>query len=412
MRLHRPVSLLVAIACVSVAQAADAEVKDVQVKDITVEPRANLTVDDGTLRVHPKALLGGGFNSNVFAEDDSQENDGFYLRALAGLEADWRLNPHNKLNVDGHFEVLSYTDSDNEDGDLVGGKLDADWLWREARNDARIHGGYARYDDPLIQTGEQILRQDIAGSALVTMQGATIKTIIDVGITALDYLEDGSGFTEDTRDNTVYRLVGRMGVTTARDTYYYGLVGVDRIDYWDNLQYNDSNGVTVGVGTQVRLGERSVLTAEGGVTYRAYDDDFGGISNYDDDQVLAPYLSVAARWPWESGSQVGLNVFSRIDESLTANAAWIYGAALDGRYRLLARSALFGSLAGYHSEDSGQGPGITTETRDTLEFTAGVDHAITKGLTGRLKGAYTDSTADLGNDFTRYIISVDLAAAF
>lgn len=412
MRLNRPVSLLVAIACMSVGNAADVDNSDVLVKDIAVEPRANLTADNGTLRVHPKALLGAGFNSNIFAEADGNENDGLYLRALAGLEADWRLNPHNKLNLNGEFEGLTYTDRDNDEGDLLGGKFDADWHWRESRNDARIHGGYARYDDPLIQTGEQILRQDITGSALVTMQGATIRTVVDVGITALDYLEDGSGFTEKSRDNTVYHLTGRVGVTTARDTFYYGLVGVDRIDYWDNLQYNDSNGITVGVGTQVRLGERAVLTAEGGVTYRVYDDNFGGVSNYDDENVLAPYLSIAARWPWESGSQVGLNVFSRIDESLTANAAWVYGATLDGRYRLLARSALFGSIGGYHSEDSGQGPGITTETRDTLEFIAGFEHAITKGLVGRLKGAYTDSTADLGNDFTRYIISVDLAAAF
>jgi hypothetical protein len=411
MRFTRPVALLTAIACaVPALGAADSEAL-VRVKDLDVEPRANLTADDGTLRLHPKALLGVGYNSNIFAEADD-ENDDIYLRGLAGLQADWRLNPHNALALNGEIEALKYLDSDNDEGDLVGGLLTGDWFWQEANNQAQVHAGYARFDDPLIQTGEQILRQNIDGYLNLDLRGATFRTIIKAGATALDYLEDGVSFDEESRDNTVYRATARLGVNTARDTYYYALVGVDRWDYWENIQYNDSNGLTVGLGTQVRIGDRSTLTAEGGATYRLYEDDFAGIDDYDDEQVLAPYLSIAARWPWETGSRVGLNVFSRLDESLTANAAWIYGAALDGRYRLLARSALFGSLGGYHSEDSGEGPGIPNEERDTVEAVAGVEHEVTKGLVGRLRLTWTDSDAEISNDFTRYIVAFDLAAAF
>lgn len=411
MRFDRPVALLVAIACTTSAMAAEND-NPVLVKDLQVEPRANLTADDGTLRLHPKAMLGVGYNSNIFAEAENEKDD-IFVRGLAGLQADWRLNPHNSLALNGELEGLQYFDSDYEDGNLVGGLLTGDYRWREANNDVLVHVGYARFDDPLIQTGEQILRQDIDGLAVVTLQGATLRTVIDGGATALDYLEDGSGFTEESRDNTVYHVTGRMGVTTARETFYYGLVGIDYIDYWDNIQYNDSNGITAGVGAQVRLGERSTLTAEGGVTYRVYEDDFGGFDANDDKTVYAPYLSIAARWPWESGSQVGLNIFSRIDESLTANAAWVYGASLDGRYRLLAKSALFGSAGFYHSEDSGDGPStFAVEERDTLEAAGGIEHAITKGLVGRLKVTWTDSDAEVSNDFTRYIVGFDLAVAF
>jgi hypothetical protein len=411
MRLHHPVALLTAIACTTCGFAAESD-RSVQVKDVAVTPRANLTFDNGTLRLNPKAMLGGGFNSNVFAERDGQENDDSFIHGLIGLEADWRLNPHNSFQLNGELETVTYTDSDNDEGDLVGGLLAADYRWHEANNDLRLHAGYARFDDPLIQTGEQILRQNIDGHARLTLQGATVRTVVEFGATALDYLEDGIGFTQETRDNTVYRLVGRMGVTTARDTYYYALVGVDLFDYWENTVYNDSNGVTAGLGAQVRLGERSTLTAEAGATMRMYDDNFLAQTAYDDEDYLAPYLSIAARWPWESGSQVGLNAFSRIDESLTANAAWVYGAQLDGRYRLLADAGLFGALGFYHSEDSGQGVGIELEERDTLEVSGGLDYTITRGLVGRLKGTYTDSEATISNDFTRYIIAVDLAAAF
>jgi hypothetical protein len=276
----------------------------------------------------------------------------------------------------------------------------------------RIHGGYARFDDPLIQSGETILRQNIDGSLSVALQGATVRTVLDGQIIATDYLEDGIDFSDESRDSTLYRASGRFGWTSARETFYYGLLSVDFNDYWENIQYNDSTGITAGVGAQVRLGERSVLTAEGGMTYRMYEDNYAGVSAYDDEEVLAPYASVAARWPWESGSHVGLRLFSRVDESLTSNAAWIYGLQLDGRYRLLAHSALIGAVAGYHSEDSGEGPGIPAEERDTLEAMVGVEHEITKGFVGRLKGTYTDSSAELSNDFTRYIVALDLAVAY
>ena len=404
----RPVALFLAIAWSSSAFAADSS--PVQVKDIAVTPRANLTADDGTLTLHPKASLGVGYNSNIYAEA-ANEKDDIYVHYLAGLQADWRLNPHNSLALNGEFEGLNYSKSASDNANMIGGLLGADYRWHEANNNVHLHGGYARFNDPLIESGEQILRQNIDGLAVATWQGSETRTVVDLGATALDYLDGGTGFTAESRDNSVFHLTGRMGCTTARDTFYYLLLGVDRTDYKENIQFNDSTGITAGLGAQVRLGQRSTLSAEGGVAYRSYADNFGGLSVNDDKKVYAPYVSVAARWPWESGSQVGLNIFSRIDESITANAAWVYGAQLDGRYRLLANSGLFGSIGGYHSEDSGQGM-VTTEKRNTVEIAAGVDHEITKGLVGRLKATYTDSTAEISNEFSRYIVSFDLAVAF
>ena len=418
MLITRPVVLLLVIAWSSPAFAADTFAADtfaadnspVLVKDIAVTPRANLTADDGTLTVHPKAALGVGYNSNIFAEAVAENGD-IYVRYLAGIQADWRLTPHHSVALNGELEGLNYSKSGSDNANLVGGLLGGDYRWHEANNEVRIHGGYARFNDPLIESGEQILRQNIDGAAQVTWQGSEVRTVIDLGITALDYLEDGSGFTADSRDHTISRLTGRMGFTTARQTFYYLMLSGDMMDYHENLQFNDSTGITAGLGAQVRLGERSTLTAEGGVVYRTYDDNFGGLNANDDKNVYAPYVSIAARWPWESGSHVGLNIFSRIDESITANAAWVYGAQLDGRYRLLVRSGLFGSVGGYHSVDSGQGVGITEE-RDTVEIAAGIDHEITNGLVGRIKATYTDSTAKISNEFSRYIVAFDLAVAF
>ena len=411
MRMDRPVALLVALACASSAIIAE-DASPVNVKGFEVVPRANLSADDGTLLLHPKAMLGTGYDSNIFAGSDGSEEDDIYVRGLAGLLLDWRLSPHQKLNLDAEIEALSYLDSDYEDGNLVGGLLAGDFRWHQTGNDVRVHAGYARYDDPLVQTGEQILRQNIDGFVNVALQGAVGRSVIEAGAIALDYLEDGNNFLEENRDMTTYRANARVGWTSARETFYYALLAADFNDYWQNNQYNDSTGITAGVGAQVRLGERSVLSAEGGVTYRMYDDTFGGITGYDDEEILAPYINVAARWPWESGSHAGLKLFSRVDESVTSNAAWVYGMQVDGRYRLLAHSGLIGSLAGYHSEDSGQLASAQAEERDTLEVMVGVEHEIAKGFVGRLKGTYTDSSAEVSNDFSRYIVALDFAVVY
>jgi hypothetical protein len=409
MPLNRPVSLLVALACVGSAVGADQD--PVNVKDISVRPMANLTADNGTLVLHPKVLLGVGFNDNIFATETNEKDD-VYGRGLVGLTADWRLNPHNSLAFNGEFEGLHYSKSENENGNMVGGLAEADYKWREAKNEGTIHGGYARFDDPLVETGQQILRENFIGSGSLTMQGSEMRTVANANITATNYLEDGLGFTSDSRDNSVYSAMGRFGITTARDTYYYALIGGDRVEYWDSNQFNNSWGVKAGLGSQVRLGDRSSLTAEAGVDYRVYDDYFNKSATYDDKTIIGPYVNIAARWPWETGSHVGLKAFSRLDESLTANAALVYGGGLDGRYRLLAHSALFAAANIYHSEDSGQGAGIATETRDTIDVSGGIEHEMCKGVVGRLKAVYTDSDSENSNSFTRLVTAFDLAIAF
>ena len=42
----------------------------------------------------------------------------------------------------------------------------------------------------------------------------------------------------------------------------------------------------------------------------------------------------------------------------------------------------------------------------------GVEHEIAKGFVGRLKGTYTDSSAEVSNDFSRYIVALDFAVAY
>jgi hypothetical protein len=414
MRLHQPVALLTALAvALPAAHAAEgaAEPQPVQVKDFSVRPMANLAYADNKLVVHPKVLVGIGYDSNVYAET-TDENSGMFVHGLAGVVLDYRLNPHQSLAFDGEFETVTYLKNENDDADLVGGRAAADYRWEEARNNADLHLGYARFNDPLIQTGEQVLRQTVDGHIGGEFTSSVVRSVVQVGIVSTDYLEDATYFTESSRDNNQFDATLRIGYSEARDTFYYALLGYQRVAYDEDTQFNSSNGVTGGLGLQVRLGERSRLTAEAGATYRVYDNNYAGNTAWDDEKVLAPYLNVAAVWPWEEGSHVGVRLFSRLDESITANAAWVYGGILDGRLRMAQHTGLFASVGVYQTKDSGSGSGIQVEERTTTEGQAGIEHELRRGVVVRAKGTYTDSDSKTANDFTRTILALEAAAAF
>lgn len=412
-RLDRPVALLAALACVAPVFAAqtESETTTVTVKDIEVRPMANLASDDDTFTIHPKVLVGVGYNTNVYAEAVN-ENKGFYYRGMAGFLLGLRLNEHNRLSFDGEAEGLAYFKQENDQANLAGGLAMLDYQWQESRNSAGIHAGFARVDDPIIQTGQQVLRDTYDGNASLTLTGAVVRNVVRVGAQRIDYLEDALGFTKDSRDNNSFNVTLRTGCTHARDSFYYLLVGYENTGYDKNTQFNDFSGYTAGLGGQVRLGERSSATVEAGATYRVYANEYAGSAVYDDKTVVEPYASMAIIAPWEEGSHVGARAFSRLDESLSANAAWIYGVGIDARYRLTMNAGLFGGVTGYQSKDSGHGPGIAAEERTTTEAVIGVDCELRRGLTGRVKINYTDSTSKQNNDFTRMIVAVDLAAAF
>jgi Putative beta-barrel porin 2 len=416
MRLAQPVWRLVVLASVSAVSgtslyAAQHDSAPVMVKDMSVRPLANLSYMDHALVVHPKMLLGAGHNSNIYATETGEESDA-YGRGMAGLEIDWRVNEHSAIGIHGEIEGVHYIKSENDAANMAGGLANAEYRWREATNEVTVNGGWQRYDDPLIETGQQILRENYNGAVNVDARGATARAAISARIDAINYLQSGRGFTDEERDNTQYSLLGRVGINTARDTYYYALAGVDRREYWTTTRFNNSYGVTAGLGAQIRLGDRATLTAEGGAQYRMYDENYANSDAYDDKDFLAPYANVQARWPWETGSYFGINLFSRTDESLTANASWVYGGGIDGRYRLLQHSALFGSAIAYRLEDSGSASGAQVAERDTYELTAGFEHDIMKGLVGRIKGSYTDSDATGANSFSRVIAACDIAVAF
>ena len=382
-------------------------------KGLGVLPMANFTYFDQRLAFHPKALVGVGSNSNVFAQETDPKSSAYY-HGIIGLLTTYRFNAQNNLSVDGELEARRYTDSEVKDVTrLTGGQACLDYLYQEQNNNRlKLHGGFARFDDPEIQTGMQIKRQTADGDISAAINGMHARLVIGGTMLATDYLEDGIGFTKDSRDNTVSGGNLRLGYTMSHNGFIYALAKVERVTYKEDVQFNNSSGYTFGAGLQQSLGERSSLLLEAGMMSRTYDKNFNDDPAYDDKKVVAPYGECNFVWPWETGSQVSLRGFSRLNESLTANTAWLTGGALDGRLRVADRTFLFAGVDYFLGKDDGAAAGAEVEKRTTTDATLGLDYQMNRGALVRLKGTYTDSKSETSNNFKRTLVGLDIAIAF
>lgn len=399
------------------AAEGETKVEKVSVGGFALEPWGNITSPDGAVTVHPKALLGVAYNSNVYATPTNEEGDVFYT-AVAGVDVGWRMSEADKLTLSAEYMGQWYASEKNRN--LSGAKGVARYRHTAQRWEAGMMAAYARTDNPFISTGEQIQHDDIDAAVDGLYKAARASVGLGATFHSRNYLERSRFFDENDRD---YKTVGgtaRVGYEVGEDSELYVRGFVDQRNYTkDTLStggpgFNDSTGVGGLLGAKAKLGTRSALIAELGATYRQYEHEFRQIPAYDDETVIAPAGNLIFRWNFEEGSWVGARAFSSLEESVSSNAAWLYGASIDARYRLLEKAALFGSIAGYQLKSSGHNPATQAgdEVRTTGEVTLGAEYILRKGLGLRLKNVYTDSNSKFFNDFTRDIISLELGFVY
>ena len=426
MRWTCPVSLLTSIAFLAPLGAEDLvqdapaktneqDAQPVQVKDFYVKPMANLNFRNGTITLDPKVLVGIGYDSNIFSVPSgvSKNSDGFYV-GMVGLTLRDRLNDHNRLVIDGEFETDRYFDSSkNNQGDLTGGHARADYYWTNKQAD-EIHaeGEYQKFRDPLVETGETILRQTADASLYGTWNGPKSRVVVGGSFLRTDYLEDSAFFVASARSNDYYEGDIRVGYVPARESFYYVMASVLATKYDHNTQFNNSGGFIAALGAQKLLATRTSLLIEAGVEHKTYTNDFNASPQYNDKSVSAPYGNLFLNWKYEEGSNVGIRGFSELNDSLTANSAWIYGGDIETRRRLTARAALFGSATAYHSKDDGHAVGVAVEARTTEVGELGVEYVLRRGVVTRVKGDYTNSTSATENTFSRFVGIWEIAVAF
>lgn len=380
----------------------------VDVGGFALKPMANLTYRDHTVELHPKALVGVGYNSNVPAAVNA-EDDAFY-RFIAGLEARFYLTPSSDLVADGEIEKLDYLDQD--DFDLIGGRGRIEHVWQGIRWQSNLTGSFARTDEPLVQTGEQIAHDDEAAIAVLSYASLRTHLVFDASILREDFLDDSRIFDEDERDSNTYGSGVRVGFFSARDSEWYARTRVSSTIYDDSNVYQDSLGILGLIGYTGRLDVRSTFLAEAGIEFRRYEGTFANDPAFDGRTAVVPAGEFKVIWPWETGSRLEAGLFSELHDSVTSNAMWLYGGHVSGRYRLRQQLGLFGSLMLFKGEDTERPAGTLAERRTTGQTEAGVEYFMRDGVGVRLRTTYTKSDANTDADYERFLAALEFAIVF
>jgi len=415
-----------------VATSATPDQELVYVNGLGLEPLYHMTSPDNTVLLHLKALAGIGYDSNVYATDTDVQGSLFY-EGVAGFDLRWVPSQKDVMLLSADFDGMRYTAQPGRN--LAGGKADFSYRHTAVDWDAGGEASFARTNDPYIVTGQEIKHDDghagIDGTSRWASQGsARLAATIDRTL----YLEGAPGvFGKDDRNNTDFGGTARVADAFADQSEAYVQIGVDRRNYdestfsqpipipgTDTLTtngYNDSTGLLAVVGVRDKLGTRSGLIAEIGVISREYADTFAKDPAFNDKHVVKPALNLAYKWDWEPGSELGARAYSTVVDSVYSNAAWLYGVAVDARYRLSDeyKAALFGELGAYQLKSSGN-PDTTIqpddEVRTTGEISGGAEYVFHPGIGAQLKDVYDDSHSKYYNSFRRNVIEGELGFAF
>ena len=399
---------LVPVLAAAVALPAAEEL--VTVRDFSLRPAGNVTLANGTLSFHPKALLTAGYNSNVYSRENDVVGDQ-YGSIAAGVETRWAATDALTIAADLQFIGTAYADETNRNLSGGTGNLTADWKGEVARAGAKAN--YQRYDDPLVQTGERIKRENADGSLYLGWEGVDTKGQVSGGARSQRYLEDGeNGSTADSRSNTGATGSARYAWVGGSNTELFGSVTAATYKYKDNTRLQDGTSVVPTVGIQTLLADRATLLVQGGVGIRTYSDEFA--TDYDDQQVTTPEANVALQMPFTELTSVTVRGYATSDNGLTSNAYRLLGGGAQGKFGLTDRFGLFASGDVVKITDTASAPGVDAQDRLTTIGSAGAQFEAVRGLAFRLKATQTNSTlkAGTGDDFKTTEVALDTAFAF
>lgn len=395
----------------TVLAAGEAAREPLWVDRIPVLPGGNLIYDEGRLELHPKALVGLGYDSNVDAAPTSPDDDA-YARGLAGVQVYWLPTVADRLSLDAYADAKRYLDRD--DRDFTGGRVRLGWIRESALGPlATVVADGMLVDDPLIETGRQVQRARYEGQAGWWARGNTNTIRLGIAVLGEDFLEDAGVFTEDERDYLRPQANAEWWYGRPDGATKLGLrFTVERSDYRESgSPYQDGTGMSLlGLITHY-FAPTLQLTGHVGVEHRRYTDDFAEDPAYDDQTITRPVGELLLRWDPEEYSRVDLGIASIITPTIDANAAYLLQAWISGRWRLQRSFGVLGEVNLYELQRSGTATG--DPPRDlTLRVRAGCELWARDGLVIRALGGADFSEPENGDGYERLLASIDTAVVW
>jgi hypothetical protein len=371
-------------------------------------PGGELHGHDRSLELHPKGLLGVGWDGNPLTGPQA-DGDG-YLRLVGGLDTRALAGDRSRFELSTEAETRRYADTSGRGQPSYAARgswtvRDDAWWWR-------LSGTALREDTPLASTALAVSRDDVRLRLAAGAEGRRAGWWFAVSGVSTDYRETVAGFDPDEADV--------RGASAQLGSYLVGWsrseVGVvlGAAGSWRPRARisNDGWGVDARLRWRHQPGDRTWLTVEAGASRWTWEDVTADDPANDDRTVLQPLLALRGEWRPEERSHLLASAETLLEEGATANASRIFAITGEGRLRLADRTAAFALALWERRADSGAQPGAERELRHTASFRAGIYHELRDGWAGRLQAGWEDTEARVGVSYTRPVASLEIALAF
>jgi hypothetical protein len=390
------------------AQEALSSDELVPIHGFLVQPIGNFSLDDGQIVLHPKALTGIGYDSNVYATRSDPSAD-YYWHGMIGIFSRYSANRELSMSFDGEYErQLFRTDTDRDATighavfTLTGSGPGYGW-------GAEI--GIIRLDDPLFDSGDRALHE-VATIHLGLNQDDVIRhQDFSIEYQRQEYLQDTPFFNRHDIDSNSATAVIHEGILPLPDNeWYFGaFTGFNR---YDDRHYNSSLRATSFIGWEQEIGGRSRADISIGASWWKFEDNFSHDPSFDDREVYSPYVDASVHWSWAERVDMHASVYSHLLESLTSNAYRAVGGEIGGQLGLLDGSMAFIAVRVFEARGSGAAAGQEIEVRRNEEGTIGFDYVLHDGVVVRVEGDYIDSLSRTSNSYDRLSATIDMAVVY
>ncbi len=407
-RSHRLPPLLFVISLAVPATGAEL-MAPVDVGGIFIPPAGNLRDGEGRFEIHPKALLGGGWNSLPVVPPAPDSGSDTYVRGLAGILVRYHPRPGLDANVDAEMERLDYqqhTELDTAAGMLRGGfkRIAPELTWS---GDAV----WRRSQATLLTTGEQVAQDHTRVRTWIGHDSAGWWEEASLTVNRIDYRQGTNTFDDRQGDHITGDLGLWVGLAEGDDRGFLSARG-EVVHYPVNDRFNDCTALTTTGGCVLMASARSNLHLEAGMEVRGYTADYLHDATNDDYLVLAPWWDIGGTWSWREGDRMGARLYSDLTDSLTSNATWSLGGELSSHLELSNRLACEAAIDFAEARDGGITQDGAAFQRRILQGSLSGQYALAEGLAARLRGTAVRVQEDAGGGYDRLLFSLDLAYVY
>lgn len=370
-------------------------------------PRGRLSLWDRRIRLHPQAYAGGGYDSNVYAV--KQPTADTFLVGGAGLQATLEPFGTETAHVDAVYRAKRYLNETSEG--TYGGNVAGDWRHQGQELAYGAHASAGRADDPLLFTGESLVRQDLFASGDIAFSGRRTSASVSGWAAQRDWREASRYFDEHERDGRAVGAEVAIGRELGSGLRCEGRFGSVARRYPADSRFNDSLGFSARAGGRLATGAASALFADAGIEQRRYEDYFAGDPSYDDRTVLVPIGRAGWSWEPEPLSLLSIEVAAQGDDSVFSNYAFERDVALAGQYRLSWWSYAIGRIRASRYEEAGE-IGDALRRHDRVQATAVLGTMPGPGLGISLTATCEARQSRLAEDAARFILLTELVLVY